>query len=147
MARFMLLLFSFFVTLIVALRYDPAETDYNLNQAQNARNPLDYTGEWENHVFHPSPTNWRFPFYTLFLDRFVNGDPVNDNANGTVFEQEVLDTQFRHGGDVAGLVDTLDYIQGMGVKVCDLPVFSWNFADLTGYIRCRHAVHKLPLEV
>jgi glycosidase len=23
----------------------------------------------------------------------------------------------RHGGDLAGLVDSLDYIQGMGIKV------------------------------
>lgn len=50
-------------------------------------------------------------------DRFVNGDPTNDNANGTVFEHDPNDTQMRHGGDTAGLVDTLDYIQGMGIKV------------------------------
>lgn len=57
------------------------------------------------------------PVYSLFLDRFINGDPSNDNANGTVFEHDPMDTQMRHGGDVAGLVDTLDYIQGMGVGV------------------------------
>jgi len=28
-----------------------------------------------------------------------------------------MSSQFRHGGDIAGLVDTLDYIQGMGIKV------------------------------
>ena len=27
-----------------------------------------------------------------------------------------MQTQLRHGGDLRGLVDTLDYIQGMGVK-------------------------------
>jgi alpha-1,3-glucan synthase len=147
MARSTLLLLSFLVAFALSLRYDPAQVDYNLNQAQNAKDPLDYTGKWENHDFHPSPKNWRFPFYTLFLDRFVNGDPVNDNANGTIFEQDVLDTQFRHGGDVAGLVDTLDYLQGMGIKVCDLPTISGLFANLKGFVCCRHAVYQLPVEV
>lgn len=99
-----------------AYKYDPDFVDYNLNTNQDAIDPLDYSGKWEGHTFNPSPDNWRFPFYTLFLDRFVNGDPTNDNANGTVFEQEVLGTQLRFGGDIQGLVDSLDYIQGMGVK-------------------------------
>jgi len=64
----------------------------------------------------PSPDNWRFPFYTLMLDRFVNGDPTNDNANGTAWEHDLTGTQLRHGGDVKGLQDTLDYLAGMGIK-------------------------------
>ena len=39
-----------------------------------------------------------------------------DNANGTFFEHDIMGTQLRHGGDVLGLIDSLDYIQGMGVK-------------------------------
>lgn len=100
----------------LSLRYDPAEADYNLNTNQAAVNPLDYSGEWEGHTFNPSPANWRFPFYTFFLDRFVNGDPTNDDANGTVYEHDTNNNQYRHGGDLKGLVDTLDYLQGMGIK-------------------------------
>jgi alpha-1,3-glucan synthase len=100
-----------------ALRYDPAYVNWNLNTAVNATNPLDYTGEWENHTFNPSPENWRIPFYTIMLDKFVNGDPTNDDANGTVFEHDLDETQLRHGGDIRGLMDSLDYLQGMGVKV------------------------------
>jgi alpha-1,3-glucan synthase len=55
--------------------------------------------------------------YTLFIDRWVNGDPTNDNANGTLFEHDPASNQMRHGGDIQGLVDSLDYIQGMGIKV------------------------------
>lgn len=110
-------LLATFVAVASALRYDPQQVDYNLNTNQAATNPLDYSGTWAGHTYFPSPTNWRFPFYTLFLDRFVNGDPTNDNINGTIFEQDLLSTQYRHGGDVAGLVDTLDYLQGMGIKV------------------------------
>lgn len=100
-----------------ALRYDPAFLDYNLNQNPNAVHPTDYWGEWENHTYQPSPENWRFPFYTITQDRWVNGDPRNDEANGTVFEHDWMTNQFRFGGDVRGLMGSLDYVQGMGVKV------------------------------
>ncbi len=100
-----------------ALRYDTAQVGFNLNENRTAVDPVDYWGEWDNHTYNPSPSNWRFPFYTLFLDRFVNGDPSNDNANGTVFEHDPMANQLRHGGDVAGFVDSLDYLQGMGIKV------------------------------
>ncbi|CAJ2501836.1 Uu.00g046890.m01.CDS01 [Anthostomella pinea] len=103
-------------SLIHGLRFDSAYEAHNLNQNRTAENPLDYWGEWTDHSYNPSPSNWRFPFYTLFLDRFVNGDPTNDNSNGTLFEQDITSTQFRHGGDLQGLVDSLDYIQGMGVE-------------------------------
>lgn len=48
----------------------------------------------------------------------MNGDPTNDNINKTAFEHDLNSNQMRHGGDLQGLLDTLDYIQGMGVKVC-----------------------------
>lgn len=99
-----------------ALRYDPGLFDFNLNQNKTASDPLDYWGEWEGHSYTPSPENWRFPFYSLFLDRFVNGDPSNDNANGTLFENDPMSMFMRHGGDIAGLTDTLDYIAGMGIR-------------------------------
>ncbi|KAJ9317012.1 CAZyme family GH13 [Paecilomyces variotii] len=96
--------------------YDENWVEYNLNKNQTATDPVYYWGEWENHTFFPSPDNWRFPVYTLFIDRFVNGDPTNDNINGTSFEHDLNSNQMRHGGDAVGLVDTLDYLQGMGIK-------------------------------
>lgn len=102
---------------VISAPYDPRELDWNLNTNQQAVHPLDYSGEWEGHVYTPSPENWRFPFYTLILDRFVNGDPTNDDINGTTFEHDVTSNQLRYGGDVSGLVESLDYLQGMGIKV------------------------------
>ncbi|KZF22864.1 glycosyltransferase family 5 protein [Xylona heveae TC161] len=99
-----------------SLRYDPAYEDWNLNTNKTAIDPLDYWGEWENHTYTPSPENWRMPFYSFFLDRFVNGDPANDDINGTAWEHDLYGTQLRYGGDVDGLKASLDYLQGMGVK-------------------------------
>ena len=109
-------LLSVFVFLSQAYRYDLEYADYNLNQNKLATHPLEYWGEWTGHNYTPSPSNWRFPFYTIFLDRFVNGDPSNDNINGTAFEHDPSSNQMRHGGDLEGLIDTLDYLQGMGIR-------------------------------
>ncbi|KAJ5565716.1 hypothetical protein N7535_007354 [Penicillium sp. DV-2018c] len=114
--RYQLSVFALFVASGFTWPYDEALTAYNINENQTATDPLDYWGEWPDHTYFPSPENWRFPVYTLFLDRFVNGDPTNDNVNGTLFEHDINSNQMRHGGDVAGLVDTLDYLQGMGIK-------------------------------
>ena len=40
----------------------------------------------------------------------------SDDANGTYFEHDLSGNQLRHGGDLVGLVDSLDYLQGMGIK-------------------------------
>ncbi|PYH95993.1 hypothetical protein BO71DRAFT_472854 [Aspergillus ellipticus CBS 707.79] len=110
-------LLALFTSTTTGWPYEEALVDYNLNVNQNAASPFEYTPPtWPGHKYTASPKNWRFPFYTLMLDRFVNGDPTNDNINGTLFEHDLNSNQMRHGGDAVGLVDTLDYLQGMGVK-------------------------------
>lgn len=48
-------------------------------------------------------------------DRFANGDPSNDDAPGFPDRARRLDVDAgRHGGDIAGIVDKLDYISAMG---------------------------------
>lgn len=113
-----LLILSFLSTCVLCWPYDAPYVDWNLNQNQSAQGPIDYWGAWPDHEYHPSPDNWRFPIYTIFLDRIANGDPTNDDINGTEFEHVVNSNQMRHGGDLDGLLDTLDYIHGMGFKVC-----------------------------
>ncbi|KAF2665711.1 putative alpha-1,3-glucan synthase [Microthyrium microscopicum] len=100
----------------LALRYDPLQVGFNLNENQSAVEPKDYWGQWDNHTYNPSPKNWRFPFYALTIDRFIDGDPTNNEANGTVFEHDWMSNQFRAGGDAAGLLSDLDYLEGMGIK-------------------------------
>lgn len=113
-----LILGLFLLPVILALPYLEEQVNWNLNQNKTATNPLDYWGQWADHEFHASPSNWRMPFYTITLDRFINGDPTNDEANGTQWEHDATSNQFRFGGDIRGLQNNLDYIQGMGVKVC-----------------------------
>lgn len=70
-------------------------------------------------------------------------DSLTDNANGTLFEHDVHGNQLRHGGDVAGLVDSLDYLQGMGIKgiyvagsaFINLPWSSDGRVNLKGFVK------------
>ncbi len=56
--------------------------------------------------------------YFVMVDRFANGDPSNDTGAGGVGPLEhgfdPTQPQFYHGGDLVGLREKLDYIQGLG---------------------------------
>ncbi|EPX70779.1 alpha-1,3-glucan synthase Mok11 [Schizosaccharomyces octosporus yFS286] len=109
-------LFLFCCLHVSCAPYDPDKVPWNLNTNEAATDPIDYHGLWENHDFFPSPESWRFPIYTIALDKWVDGDPTNNDINGTRFEYDMLETEFRNGGDIIGVKKTLDYLQGMGVK-------------------------------
>jgi pullulanase-type alpha-1,6-glucosidase len=57
-------------------------------------------------------------FYFVMPDRFANGDPTNDRGgiDGDRLDHgfDPTDKGFYHGGDLAGLLEKLDYIQGLG---------------------------------
>jgi glycosidase len=54
--------------------------------------------------------------YFLMPDRFSNGDPSNDRVPGMRDQSLNRDSiYFRHGGDMQGIIDHLDYLQGLGV--------------------------------
>ncbi|GAB4491506.1 MAG: glycoside hydrolase family 13 protein [Saprospiraceae bacterium] len=52
--------------------------------------------------------------YLIFPDRFANGDPSNDNVAGMLEGLQRHELTGRHGGDLKGIRDHLDYIQDLG---------------------------------
>ena len=69
--------------------------------------------------------------YFVLPDRFENGDPDNDRGGiegGRLNDgYDPTDYGFYHGGDLKGLTQRLDYIQGMGVTAIWLtPIFKNN---------------------
>ncbi len=52
--------------------------------------------------------------YLITPDRFANGDVTNDEVAGLKEKLNRNDKGGRHGGDVAGMVDHLDYIKNLG---------------------------------
>ena len=52
--------------------------------------------------------------YLLMPDRFANGDPKNDNIDSQPEKMNRAIDYGRHGGDIKGIVDHLDYIKELG---------------------------------
>ena len=52
--------------------------------------------------------------YLIMPDRFANGDQSNDEVDGLVEGLNRAEPYGRHGGDIKGIVDHLDYIKDMG---------------------------------
>ena len=66
--------------------------------------------------------------YFVLPDRFANGDSANDlggyPADRLASGYDPADKGFYHGGDLKGLTEKLDYIQGMGVTaIWFAPIF------------------------
>lgn len=73
--------------------------------------------------------------YLLMPDRFSNGDPSNDRIAGMHDQTLNRDTIYdRHGGDLQGVINHLDYLQELGVTALWMtPVLENNM-----YYRTEH---------
>jgi hypothetical protein len=58
--------------------------------------------------------DWRDQvLYFAMIDRFADGDPANNDQNAGVFDP--ADGSKYSGGDLRGITQRLDYIEGLGV--------------------------------
>ena len=81
--------------------------------------------------------------YLITPDRFANGDSANDELPGMLEGRDRRDDHGRHGGDIAGIRQHLDYIQGMGFTAVWLnpilennqPQWSYHGYATTDYYR------------
>ncbi|HET9056030.1 MAG TPA: alpha-amylase family glycosyl hydrolase [Chitinophagaceae bacterium] len=80
--------------------------------------------------------------YLIMPDRFSNGDPSNDRVPGMLDQSLRRDTVFnRHGGDLQGIYNHLDYLQELGVSALWLnPVIENDRPERTehGYAFTNH---------
>jgi glycosidase len=75
--------------------------------------------------------------YLITPDRFANGDPSNDVVKGLKEAKMNRDNDYaRHGGDIQGIIDHLDYISEMGfTSIWSSPVLTndMNSSSYHGY--------------
>ncbi|HBO75718.1 MAG TPA: alpha-amlyase [Marinilabiliales bacterium] len=71
--------------------------------------------------------------YLLMPDRFSNGDPTNDNHPETVEKANRTLPSGRHGGDLQGVINHLDYIAQTGFTALWLNPFLENNQDAFTY--------------
>ncbi|TVR88512.1 MAG: alpha-amylase [Saprospirales bacterium] len=82
--------------------------------------------------------------YLIMPDRFANGDYSNDSFDD--MNQQGIDRRrvfYRHGGDLQGIIDNLDYLEGLGVTALwlnpvmenDQPYESYHGYAITDHYR------------
>jgi glycosidase len=52
--------------------------------------------------------------YLIMSDRFANGNPNNDSTSETIEKLDQTKIDGRHGGDIEGIIQHLDYIKELG---------------------------------
>jgi glycosidase len=79
--------------------------------------------------------------YQVMPDRFANGNPANDNVAGLAEKADRNNGGGRHGGDIQGIIDHLDYIAGLGfTQLWPTPLVENDMADYSyhGYAATDH---------
>ncbi len=66
-------------------------------------------------------------------DRFANGNPDNDNVAGMTEQSNRADLNGRHGGDLDGIINNLDYLDDMGYTALWLNPVMENNMTSTSY--------------
>ncbi len=81
--------------------------------------------------------------YLVMPDRFANGNPDNDNSADTYQKVNREDGHARHGGDIQGLVNKLDYLKELGVTAIwatpiqenNTKIYSYHGYGMTDFYR------------
>ncbi len=81
--------------------------------------------------------------YLLMPDRFANGDTTNDSVEGLIEKADRSNPGGRHGGDIQGIIDHLDYLNDLGITAIwatplledDMPVFSYHTYAISNYYK------------
>ena len=70
--------------------------------------------------------------YLLMPDRFANGDPTNDSVDEQPEKADRTTDNGRHGGDIKGIEDHLNYIKELGATaIWCTPLLENNFERVT----------------
>ena len=85
----------------------------------------------------------RDAIYQVMPDRFADGNPANDSTAGTREKADRANPGGRHGGDIQGMAEHLDYIRDLGFTMLwptpllesDMPAYSYHGYATTDHYR------------
>ena len=108
---------------------------FTIDLLQNGKTEGTYTYELKNRKLE-SANRQGFSsadvVYLLMPDRFANGDPSNDNVDSQPEKANRTIDYGRHGGDIKGILDHLDYIKQLGATaIWSTPLLENNFDKYT----------------
>ncbi|MEJ5963916.1 glycoside hydrolase family 13 protein [Pedobacter immunditicola] len=129
---------SNYLFLDLEITADAKAGKFPITFAQKGKKKLQYQYELKNRDQSASRiqgiTN-KDLIYLLMPDRFANGDPKNDVVKGMAETKLNRDSMYyRHGGDIQGVINHLDYIKDLGVTAIwmtpeienDMPLASYH---------------------
>jgi len=124
--------------LFVTLEISPEKAKagkFEIQLTQNDKPNLSFTYELKN---RRTDSEKREGFsssdviYLLMPDRFANGDKSNDNVDSQPEKANRNDPSGRHGGDIKGIQDHLDYIKELGATaIWSTPLQENNYTKHT----------------
>ena len=104
-----------FIDLFLSEEAIPGEFEIIFNKESQPKTKYNYTllkrepHSADRQGFSPADV-----IYLITPDRYANGDPGNDSSSQLKEKQNRLKKGGRHGGDIQGIIDHLDYISDMG---------------------------------
>ncbi len=71
--------------------------------------------------------------YLITPDRFANGDVSNDNISDLIEQSDRSKPSGRHGGDIQGIINHLDYIKNLGMTALWINPLTENNQEMYTY--------------
>lgn len=82
--------------------------------------------------------------YLIMPDRFANGNPKNDSSNDTQEKADRSVAGGRHGGDIQGIINNIDYISSLGATtVWSTPLCEDNDKAFSYHTYAQSDVYKI----
>lgn len=82
--------------------------------------------------------------YLLMPDRFANGNPDNDSVEGLSETSDRKEKGGRHGGDIQGIIDHLDYLDDLGITaIWSTPLLEDNDPNYSYHTYAQSDVYRI----
>ena len=131
-----------FINLEISKNIQPGQFDINFLKNNKTIIKQNYTIlERDLNSMHRNGFSPKDVIYLITPDRYANGNPKNDSVSDLTEKANRKNKDSRHGGDLKGIIDHLDYISDMGftqiwlnpVLENNQPTYSYHGYSTTDY--------------
>ncbi len=118
-------------------------TSFDIKLKDNHKTVASYKYELLEKKAEPQGFSSKDMIYLLMPDRFSDGNPENDNIEGFSEKADRKNPDGRHGGDLQGIINHLDYFGNIGVTALWLnpvvennnPTYSYHGYGITDFYK------------
>jgi glycosidase len=116
-----------FVEIEISQNASPGIVPIRIARATTLVGTFNFTLNIRQENYSPLPITGADAIYQIVPDRFVNGNPSNDNIGGLYEQADRSNPSGVHGGDIAGLSNTISYVKDLGITAIELtPLYESN---------------------